>query len=53
MKGKSDPENRQDHKAHHEPRLYEYPESECDDDEYARDEERAYSRKSPVIHVYP
>jgi len=50
MQSQSDPKNRQDHKANHEPRLDEDPESERDDDKYARDEECAYSRKSPVIH---
>lgn len=50
MKSQSDPENRQDNKSHNEPRLDEYPESNRDDDKYARDEECAYSRKSPVIH---
>nr|DAF41629.1 MAG TPA: hypothetical protein [Caudoviricetes sp.] len=50
MQSQSDPKNRQDHKTHHEPRLDEDSESECDDDKYTRDEECAYSRKSPVIH---
>lgn len=53
MNGQSDPKNRQDHKTHHKPRLDEYSESERDDDKYARDEECAYSRKSPAIHVHP
>ena len=38
MKGQSDPQNRQDHKAHHDPRLDEDSESERDDDKYACDE---------------
>ena len=53
MQSQSDPQNRQDHKAHHEPRLDEDSKSERDDDKYARNEECAYSRKSPVIHVSP
>lgn len=53
MQSQSDPKNRQDNKAHHEPRLDEDSESKCDDDKYARDEECAYSRKSPVIHFDP
>nr|DAN78158.1 MAG TPA: hypothetical protein [Caudoviricetes sp.] len=50
MEGQSDPKYRQDNKTHHKPRLDEYSDTDRYDDKYARDEECAYSCKSPVIH---